>query len=372
MKKQKINPYLFWSAIFFGVLLIIFLIANSQPKPVLYDAENYHPYGLKALNLFFEKIGLRVNQPQPLEKTPAQILIVPTTNDFSVQSRQKLMQWVKAGGVVLELAEDLPQLNLKSTKTLKYLKLQQKTYCLKINDQKLVYTPKGKNLFGNPYTHNTFLIDQAAFVYASYYGKGTILSWNDPQGLTNIHLKKHPENAVILALILKQITKHQQISFYSIVDQIKPVRTFNTKFLWNQIWQGVTLCLLLFSLIAWKLSIRFGRPRPLDLIPGRSAEEFITSLASLWQRAGIYPLVLENLWQALFNKAAELTSLPSNTDPSLLFAKVHALTGQDLRVLIRAWESKEIINTRANFLETARILDFYRREFTLWKKSKHF
>ncbi len=372
MKQKKINLYLFWSALFLGIPLLIFWIGTAQPRPIFYNANNYHPDGLKALNLFLTKAGFTVNHSQINTKTTAQILIVPTTNDLSKQARQKLLQWVKNGGVILELAASLPQFDLNSTKKPQYINLKQKSYSLTINNQRLAYVPKQQTLILSKNAEFNFLNDQAAFVYANHYGKGIILNWNDPEGLTNQHLKQHPDNAVILAIILKQLTRYQQLSFYEITDLINPAPVMNSKFLWNQIWQGITLCLLLLALCAWKISIRFGRPRPLSLTPGRSSDEFIISMANLWQRANIYSLVLENLWQGLLTEAAALTGLPRNTDPSELFIKVNLLTGQDLRVLIRAWETKELTNTKTNFLETARILDFYRKEFILWKKSKQF
>jgi hypothetical protein len=101
------------------------------------------------------------------------------------------------------------------------------------------------------------------------------------------------------------------------------------------------------GLLIWKLAARFGRPRPLILAKGRSLDEFVYSMAGLFQQAKIYQLVLENLWGDLIKLMAELTHLPVSAAPEQLIARMGSLTGADYHYLLEIRTDLDSQNRRS-------------------------
>lgn len=141
------------------------------------------------------------------------------------------------------------------------------------------------------------------------------------------------------------------------------------------------------SLILWKLTVRFGRPRPLLLTKGRSADEFVYSMAALFQQADLKEIVLDNLYQRLWMVINKITGLPSGSNLTVLNDHLIALTGkeyaqkvisamelylkyqdikyQDIKYQDIKYQGQKI--SRASFLELANQLDLYRKELSEWK-----
>jgi len=229
------------------------------------------------------------------------------------------------------------------------------------------------------------------FIYIDHYGAGRIIHWNDPDGLTNIHLRKFPDNAVLFILLMQEYAIPPRIVFCN--DLLLPDNHSAYSGMHREkYWLGAFLLLAGAGLLLGKLTVRFGRPRPLSLAKGHSADEFVYSMAALFQQADLKEIVLDNLYQSLRQKIIKITGLTSESDWAALNDHLIALTGkefaqkvilamelyqkyfdikyqdikyQDIKYQDIKYQRQKI--SRTKFLELANQLDLYRKELSEWK-----
>jgi hypothetical protein len=143
--------------------------------------------------------------------------------------------------------------------------------------------------------------------------------------------------------------------------------------LFSRYWGAGLLIITAIVLLLWKTAARFGRARPWILATGRSADEFIYSMACLFQQAGIKNIVLDNLWHSLVVTMSDITGLPADTPVPDFIPRLTALTGRDYQPIIELYRQGLIHQdqkyVKIHLWEVARALDEYRKELTEWKRS---
>ena len=196
------------------------------------------------------------------------------------------------------------------------------------------------------------------------------------EGLTNRQVKIFPDHAVILATLIQTFAATRQVSFYNLAFITSDSQfSGGTGELLNHYAGACLLCVIGIMLLIWKLAARFGRPRPLILTQGRSYDEFVYSMANLFQQAKIQQIVLDNLWRDLLKIMVELTQLPVDTAPDLLIARLNRITGHHYDPMLAFYPQGNRLGKnfpKQQFLRIALQLDAYRKELTEWKKSNHF
>jgi hypothetical protein len=378
MFKHKVTLSLLTFGLVLGILLFLSWVSLSQQKLIAYDTKSYDPYGLKAVGLLLQKSGYSVI---PINRLPAdhqQLVVIVTTAKLPVMLERKLLHWIASGGTLIELTSAQPSLNRYShhfahlnTKgnqqfTTEYQPLAGLTYHIKNDWVTTAINPEqGFYGSGNQY-----------FIYRQSIGSGSLISWNDIEGLTNRHLKMHPDNAVIFATLIQAFASSHQVGFYNLAF-ITDESSFNPQtgeFLSHYYGAGLLFFIGIILLI-WKLAARFGRPRPLILAQGRSYDEFVYSMANLFQQAKIQQMVLDNLWRDLLKIIAALTQLPVDTAPDLLIARLNMITGRHYDPILSLYPQGNRLAKnlpKQQFLMVALKLDAYRKELKEWRKSSHF
>ncbi|HBF35953.1 MAG TPA: hypothetical protein DDW50_01375, partial [Firmicutes bacterium] len=290
MAKHKVVIGILILVFILGILLFLSWVSLSERKFVAYDTGSYRPDGLKALNLLMLKSGYRVSTIDKIPDHHQKLLILISTGLSSRQQR-KILDWVNAGGTIVELNSAEPGLEVD------------KYHLSRLNSKAgracQAYQPTGwpatlrYHLSGGWVTVKTdpeqgfYGVGHRYFIYRQSYGAGQLVIWNDLGGLTNRFLKYYPDNAAIFVSLIREFSSLSGIDFYNLAfqdDNIstagwKPARAF------NHYWGGGLLLGLGIILLVWKLAARFGRPRPLNLVRGRSYDEFVYSMAGLFQQA---------------------------------------------------------------------------------------
>jgi hypothetical protein len=357
-------------------LLILFLvkIANIQQHWMLYDPNSVGPSGYQALNRLLTKNHYRLTKIADLRKELRQPLIIYTADPLLPKQRQRIFKWVQSGGMLIELAQARPQFTRQPLRPLTG-DARQALPAQGAWLTGLSYTVQSKVLYGVVQPTEGFLaLNHAWLASRQRLGKGTVLIWCDPKGLTNRSLITAPDNGVIFGLLLKTTVPAGTLHYLDWRYR-SPNSNFTTTFLQNSFnHYGLSWLLALtgIGLTLWKLAARSARPRPLALSRGRSYDEFVTCLAQLFQRAKAENFVLENLWQALMALCREITGLPAATPLPDLQARLQIITGQNYPELLeinRVLTGPAQRRSKKAFLTTAARLDRIRKELQQWRNS---
>ncbi|HEX7712932.1 MAG TPA: DUF4350 domain-containing protein [Bacillota bacterium] len=376
MSKHKVIMGLVALGLLMGILLFLSWVSLSQKKLVAYDANSYGPDGLKALDLILKKSGYQVTLVHSLPVNHQSLLILVTTTRLSAKQQKTILTWVSAGGNVLELASSWPSLTRESDildvtagrpfqSDAANLNLSGLTYHISKNWVPVLDDPE----------QGFYEVGDQYFIYRSSYGSGSIINWNDIAGLTNRYLKTFPDNAAVLVTLLRSFYPSGRVSFYNMAFVSDNSDTdWRLSMVFSRYWIVCLLALMAIILLIWKLAARFGRPRPLILARGRPFDEFVYSMAGLFQQAKIYQMVLDNLWRDLLKAVAELTHMPVAAAPEQLIAGLNVHTGNHYRSLsdFCSYFDHPTKLSKEQFLTIALQLDAYRKELTEWRKSSQF
>lgn len=380
MVKHKVITGLLVLGLLLGILLFLSWVSLSQKNLIAYDAASYGPDGLKAINLLLRQSGYQVATVSSLPAENNQLLVLTTTKELPARQEKIIIDWIAAGGTVIELTSSSPSLKVNSnsltslatTADQSFISDTANTYLVGLTyhlsqDQVTVITSPGQGFYG---------IDNRYFICRQPYGLGSIIYWNDISGLTNRYLKKYPDNAAVFVTLLRTFCPSRQVRFYNLAfmaDNSKFSRRVGTVL--SHYWGACLLFFMAIVLLIWKLAARFGRPRPLVLAQGRSYDEFVYSMAGLFQQAKIQQIVLDNLWRALLKIMAELTHLPISTAPDQLIARLHMLTGHYYEPILDLYpylHHQTKCLPKQQFLMIALKLDAYRKELKEWRESSRF
>jgi hypothetical protein len=357
-------------------LLALFLakIAATQANWALHDPNSFSPGGYRALNLLLAANRYRLVKIADFRADLRRPLIIFTANPLPAGVRRRIFKWVAAGGTLIELAQTRPQFTAQPFQILtkgagQTLPAQGAPLLMG-----LTYTVKGDPLYGLKRPAKGFVaLNDVWLASLEPHGRGTTLVWCDPNGLANRSLITAPDNGVIFGLVLKSTVPAGALPYLD--WRYLPQNSGRGDAAWRNIFNRYGLVLLLvvagIGLTLWKLAARFGRPRPLALSRGRSYNEFVTSLAQLFQRARAETFVLENLWYAVTTLCGEITGLPADTPLAALLARVQAVTGYrypDLPQIYRMVTGSAPRRPKT-FLTTAARLDTIRKELQQWKSS---
>lgn len=376
------------------VLLFLSWVALSEKKFDVYAPESYSPEGLKAIHLLLAKSGYHVSIIEKVPESRRNLLVVITTNawrgDGPTGQWKPLLDWVRRGGTIMELSAGFPSIQVTGKK-LSLLNIQtgRNFYpngrLVPLLDN-LKYHPNKTQIAVMKHPEQGFYgAGNRFFIYRQSYGAGQLIFWNDVDGLTNHFLKLHPDNGVIFAAIIREFSSSGGIDFYNLAFKVEHFKTIQRPTMtFNHFWVGGLLLILTVVIVIWKLAARFGRPRPLTLVRGRSYDEFVYSLAGLFEQAGIRKFVLDNLWRDLMKTMADLTRLPMDAPPEQLIMAMNRLSGKEYGPLMKLHSSFSDLSDKPEwgvgkkklsskqFLVIASQLDEYRKEFRAWKKSNPF
>jgi len=389
----------------FGLLLVVALAVfftfgyavAVRERLTLYHPESSSQFGYKGVSLLLQRAGYAVKAVEdfPLETTGPVILF--TESFLSPEERRtrakSILAWVESGGTVVEMTDSLPRL-LPFDPEYKIIATGRKGA---VSGQpvfsRISYYPMSTNVFTLRRPEGgLYHIDGDYLIYFHRYGEGAVITWADPKGLINKHLKEYPDNAVIFTLLIREFAPGGSLFFMNTptraysgnrVDLTSALQRFHP----NR--TGIALLFLAGILAFGKATARLGRPRPLPLPErtGRSYKEFLDSLAELFQQAGAGYFMLERLLTNLLAEAAEVTKLPPGTAPDVLVESLERITGGDYRRLPEiagkitkagtetagrgknAGKRRKKGNRRQIFAD-ALCLERYREELEAWKKSK--
>jgi hypothetical protein len=356
-----------------GLVVFLSRVASEQQKYTLYDPNSYGPDGFKALNLLLASNEYRPVSLEAFGKRPAPALVVYTAGRIPDLEKQSIVNWVKSGGILVELAQSKPCFTSKNR-----LFSGMAEHKISASDARfsgLTYTVQNGQLYGiAPPAEGFFRLRRNGIITRQPLGKGFLLTWTDPRGLSNRSLKAAPDNGVIFILWLKTAYPSGTLNFLDLRYTKSPLS--GPKELSGDLFSryGYTVLLLLAGagLTLWKIAARFGRPRPLRIIRGRSYDEFVTFLARLFQRADAQNFAVERLWNALITVIANLTGLPPDTPVPSLLERLRNVTRRDyprLREIDRLLRQPSLRLSKRKFLAVALILDTCRKELLEWKKS---
>jgi hypothetical protein len=356
-----------------GLVVFLSRVASKQQKYTLYDPNSYGPDGFKALNLLLASNEYRPVSLEAFGKRPAPALVVYTAGRIPDLEKQSIVNWVKSGGILVELAQSKPCFTSKNR-----LFSGMAEHKISASDARfsgLTYTVQNGQLYGiAPPAEGFFRLRRNGIITRQPLGKGFLLTWTDPRGLSNRSLKAAPDNGVIFILWLKTAYPSGTLNFLDLRYTKSPLS--GPKELSGDLFSryGYTVLLLLAGagLTLWKIAARFGRPRPLRIIRGRSYDEFVTFLARLFQRADAQNFAVERLWNALITVIANLTGLPPDTPVPSLLERLRNVTRRDyprLREIDRLLRQPSLRLSKRKFLAVALILDTCRKELLEWKKS---
>ncbi|MGE5557748.1 MAG: hypothetical protein ACM3WV_03965 [Bacillota bacterium] len=359
----------------FACLLSLYClyIFNLEEKLELYDPMSFGSNGLSAIRMLLEKEGFRCAKAGKFLGGPGDLWIVSSFARNLPAERKRILSWVKSGGTVVELARMEPCLDpfrndWKKTSITGgivppkpgYKPFQGLKYVL--NERSLYTRNKPfEGYYGSGPDH---------FIYLNRYGRGNVVSWNDPGGITNDHVAENPDNAVIFAMLVRSFARGRAVRFYRLK---LPGKALKNKEPHNKNISAILLLLAGAGILLWKSTARFGRPRPLILTQGRALDEFVYSLAALFQQAGMRAFILDNLWKGLLIAAGQAAGLNERTDPEKISRRLSAVTGRDFSARIaRTFADLEAFRASSgkgsDFLQLAVRIDRLRKEIRSWKK----
>jgi len=389
MKSERV-----FGLFFVVVLVVLFTLgyaAAVRERMTLYHPGSSGQYGYKGVSLLLQRAGFTVAAVEgfPLE-TPGPVICF-TREPVPPEEKEKILAWVEAGGTVVEMTGAEPRL-LPYEAEYRFIATG---WDGAVSEEpvfsRIKYHPMRGGVFALRQPEGgLYHIDGDYLIYFHRYGEGAIITWADPRGLTNKHLKKYPDNAVILTLLIQEFAgggnlffmktpvgahSRERAALTSAMERFRPRRG------------GIALLFLVGVLSFGKAAARLGRPRPLLEETGRSYHEFLDSLAELFQQAGAGYFVLERLLTGLLAEAAAVTKLPPGTPPDVLAENLARVTGGDYRRLPeiagkiaeagmetaggekKAGRRRKKGNRRQLFAD-ALCLERYREELEAWKKSK--
>ena len=357
-----------------ALVLCVFLlwVALSQQELTVYELNDYGPYGLKAVSLLLKKEGYTTREINAFSPNFSGILVINTTNPLDAVKRRSILRWVRSGGVLIELAQFKPVINPAKLKEIPELWRGKRA-----GSSSTVQWLKDLKYFASKdilYTvdkpdEGFYETGYRFFIYGTKCGAGRIIHWNDPGGITNLHLREHPDNAVIFVMLVK-MCHTANIGFYNLTGEKKAPVEFEFGKLLDRYWEAGFVLLLGIILLLWRLSSRFGRPRPLILAKGRSADEFVFALAGLLQQADAKAVVLDNMCICLRELIVKITGLPGETGIQELINRLNHITGKDYGEICLLFEkARNPKISKLKFMDIAKKLDAYRRELEEWIKS---
>jgi hypothetical protein len=364
------TPFI-WAALLFFLTSLLFLgwVFRAQQNFVALNFESYESHGSKALFLFLQRNGYSFQHSTQLPDKADRIVLV-LTNNAPRNNWADMRNWLKQGGTAIELAMGKPALTAKRT-------------LLRRFDSNIAPAPEAPFLTGlyyQPYRQELYAISKpetALFrtdgyspIYLEKVNTGKLITWCDPLGLGNSHLKNYPDNGLSFILLLHTLSLSREILIYSPPQLASTAwsRQFSYRLQWTIFFIATGIIVVL-----WKLSARFGRPRPLRLMNGRSYDEFIVSMASLFQQADARQFLLDNLWKQLYHTAVELSGVPVHTAPeevqTSLDGVLTAGQGRFIQLYRRVTDPQTLKLSRKDFLHLLIELGHYRKELQQWKKS---
>jgi hypothetical protein len=377
MTNHKLMPIV--GTVIASLILIAFLIWVSWTQSNLtgYDPNDYGPSGLKAIQLLLRKEGYQTGKIFTLDRDDTGLVIAFTPVELSRNQRKKVLAWVESGGTIIELAQFSPALTPKETPNRIRMENLNSDHQSKVSISKVEWLGNLQYHIGGDLVFTTarpdegyFAIGKNFFIYRYVYGKGRIIHWNDPDGLTNLHIKENPDNAVIFAMLVKRFSQSNRIAFFDLTSQMeKPIPPVDLSTEFTRFWLAGLLAVVGIGLLLWKISVRLGRPRPLILAKGRSADEFIYSAASLFQQANARTIVIDSLLAELWQTIRDITGLPVGSEPGMMIARLQIITGKNYDAILELSAGIHNPNTsKRDFLKIALSLDTYRKELKEWRK----
>ena len=335
---------LLWTATVTLLSICFFYLVLSRHPQISGSTFNRRESGAKAAYLFLRDSGLLTTRREQswLYGLPSDGLLVAMEplDQPTAEEMVSLKSWVSRGGVVLFLGsepwkrwpiggsrvfgtsvpQDLVPLSTSGImRGIRSLRFAAPWRC------------KGPFKGGTPLvlTRDKY----GAVLLELGYGKGRVYMAADPVFLANATLKESSDNGLFL-LNLARVLNRRRVEFdeYHLGAGYTPGVLDRSKtpvilgFIWVQF-----LLLLGFYLVT--ASRRFGRPEALPETGGRTITEYISSMATLYQRAQAGDVALEHLYQGLVERMRLLTGLSSAADAGTLARVASQRTGVDEKEL---------------------------------------
>lgn len=368
-----------WFLLVGGALLALLFtytlyVSFIQYQSSLYNPESARLIGCKALSMLLTEAGFTEAKQDSSEQTGVYVVL---TKGLNPVLRENCLQRAEAGGVIVELPSGQPMI-APDQETNLVIGVRGRECVPQSSDLKELGYHVGSNMVYRADRPETGIlsVDGYYFVYSQAYGKGTILTWADPAGLTNGKLKEYPDNAVIFTLLLQNIAADDTVLAFvdgrNLQGGAVPAAAEEEEKTVISRWDAYLLLLLGLGLTFWKMAARLGRPRPLVPTDNRSYDEFVRSLASLFQQAKAGRIVLDNLYRALQETACEITGLSAETPQEELFGRLAEMTGRDFGGVLGIYQSLQNsghILRAGRMLKMALKLETIRKELEQWKKS---
>lgn len=211
-------------------------------------------------------------------------------------------------------------------------------------------------------------------IFLAACGQGRVILAADRGFLTNGRLKEAPDNALFLLNLARSFGIGQvQFDEYHLGYGYRPEDPVAKALIRLPMamevleWQILFLAALYFLMVGK----RFGRPMALPETGGRTITEYITSLATLYQRARATNVALDHLYHGLVERMRLSTGLPAGVQPELLARTVAERLGKDPNDLQRLMARCQAALAQermvpGDLVALAKRIDYYRKELEKW------
>ena len=215
---------------------------------------------------------------------------------------------------------------------------------------------------------------RGAAVFLVTRGKGRVILIADRGFLTNGRFKEAPDNALFLLNVAHSFGISQvQFDEYHLGYGYRPEDPAAKALARLPVAMEVLEWQLLFLAALYFLMVgkRFGRPMTLPETGGRTITEYITSLATLYQRARASSVALDHLYHGLVERMRLTTGLPASVQPELLARTIAERLGRDphdlqrLMARCQATLAQERV-APGDLVALAKRIDYYRKELEKW------
>jgi hypothetical protein len=293
-----------------GLIMLLLLITvggsllNMREQLPAYSSLSNAPDGARALRLWLEEMGYRVNDQTGAtfsipSGTDQVIILEPLlTSNITKQDWKKISDWVSNGGQVLLASSAMRASLANSSLEIDTLPISEKTFQLLPGGPYFQSPPLEKPVSFTAHTLMStlqsgalplFSSDQGDLALELRLGKGSILLFTDAAFLTNAGLRD-PGHARLALNLVSRLARGSQIWIDEWHHGIRAAEAPSGP----EAWLGRTpaghamlySALVIFCVIALG-GRRFGRPVPLDRSQARRTPiEMVNAQANLSRRAG--------------------------------------------------------------------------------------
>jgi hypothetical protein len=319
-----------------GILVVgsALLVRNETPAIPL-SSQSSHSNGARALLLWLESLGYRVEQldaePYAVPEGLAALLVLLPTESFDREAVEQVAEWVEAGGRLVVVASPETRRLLERFDLVVRFAGSRSDEATAVQPV-LLHPTVGRvrveawdRLEGREGLAPWLAAGDRVVAGSRTYGQGQVVVLTAPYPLSNEGLAS-AESAALALNLVAGLAPGARIAFDEYHHGV--VRASATRSLWRLLlthyWGWAILYAVAVGyLYLWLRGRRFGPPLTPVAAPRRSVSEYVASLASLYRRAGQRAYVADRLADQLKRELATALGVSARL-PDAEFARVVA------------------------------------------------